>query len=82
MALFLGVHDMGMPMAEADLTASWDNYKNACGKHNCTPVQAYVSGPAGKAFCVTEAATSDEVQAAHDEAKVPLKEIVPVTSLE
>lgn len=81
MALFLGIHDMGGPISEESIQNSWSSYKKACGNHNCQPLHAHVGAEHGKAFCITEAQSVQDVQAAHDEAKVPVKEVIPVKDL-
>jgi hypothetical protein len=78
MALFMGVHNMGSPMPAENLKASWEAYKAACTIHNCKPVRSHMNASKGKAFCLTEAASEADVQAAHAEAKVPVNEIIEV----
>jgi len=82
MALFIGVHDNGAPMPDEEMQAGWKAYKAACANHGCEPIRAHVNAGKGKAFCLTEASSSDEVQAAHDEAKVPLVDVIEVKILE
>jgi hypothetical protein len=82
MALFIGVHDMGSPTTDQELMASWQTYKTACANHNCKPVRAHLNAAKGKGFCLTEANSEAEVQAAHDEAKVPVNEIIEVEVIE
>jgi hypothetical protein len=78
MAVYLGIHDMGQAVPEDQMKSSWEAYKAACDKHSCTAIRAHIAAGQGKAFCLTEASSSDEVHAAHDEAGVPIKEILEV----
>lgn len=82
MSLFLGVHDAGEPLGEEEIKNSWNSYKNACQNHNCQPLRAHYNAEQGRAFCVTEAQSVEDVEAAHEEAQVPLKEVVPVKIIE
>jgi len=82
MALFLGVHDMGQSVPEEQMTGGWQAYKAACEKSGCKALHAHISPETGKAFCITEASSADEVRAAHDVANVPLKEIIPIKTIE
>jgi hypothetical protein len=82
MALFLGIHNMSGPTEDEAITGNWEKYKAACKDLGCSPVRAYSSGGAGKAFCVTEAESADMVQKAHDQANVPINEIIEVKELQ
>ncbi len=82
MALFMGVHDKGGPVTDEMVTQNWEAYKAACVKFACSPKHAHVSAQHGKAFCITEAASADLVQQAHDDAKVPVNEILEVVDLQ
>ena len=82
MALFLGVHEMGEATTDDAVQSSWSSYKTACGNHNCQPLRAHYNAQQGRAFCVTEAPSTDKVRAAHEEANVPLKEVIEVKVLE
>jgi hypothetical protein len=87
MATFLGVHgtkDSGPPpgMSPDMLKQGWEDYKAASTKMGCKPLHVHANFEKGRAFCVTEANSADEVQKAHDEAHVPLEEIIEVETLE
>jgi hypothetical protein len=82
MALFLGVHDMGQAMTDEQMKGSWEAYKAACDKRGCKGLRAHINAGQGKAYCLTEASSSNDVQAAHDDAQVPVKEIVEVQIVE
>jgi hypothetical protein len=78
MAIYLGVHDMGGATAEDKMRGSWEAYKSACTKLNINAKHAHMNVEQGRAFCLTEADGSDSVQKAHDEAGVPVNEIIEV----
>lgn len=78
MPQFLGIHDLGAPTDNATVEDGWSKYKKACSNHECRPLHVHYNVDAGRAFCVTEAESADQVQAAHDEAEVPLKEVLEV----
>ncbi len=82
MALFMGVHDKGEPVSDEMVTQNWEAYKTACVKLGLAPKHAHVSAQHGKAFCITEAASADLVQQAHDEANVPVNEVLEVVDLQ
>lgn len=82
MSLFLGIHEMGSATTDDEVQNSWSSYKAACGKHGCKPLRAHYNAQQGRAFCVTDAPSADEVKAAHEEAQVPLKEVVEVKVME
>ncbi|HSX27463.1 MAG TPA: nickel-binding protein [Patescibacteria group bacterium] len=81
MALFIGLHTMGEGMTEDMARQSWESYKAACAKLGLSPQHAHISTQQGKAFCITEADSADSVQKAHDEAKVPIDEVMEVKDL-
>ena len=82
MALFLGVHEMGRPMTDDEAAGIWAKYKAACEQRGCKALRVHASPAAGKAFCLTQANSADEVKAAHEGGSFPLKEIVEVRVLE
>ncbi len=82
MALFLGVHDSGLPTTDDNVKSSWANYKAACEKRGCKGLRVHYNIGQGKAFCVTDASSADDVRAAHDEIKLPLKDLVEVQILQ
>lgn len=81
MATFLGVHDMNGPMEDQAVTKNWEAYKASCLKMGLSPKHAHTSAQRGKAFCITEADSADLVQKAHDDAQVPVNEIIEVQDL-
>jgi hypothetical protein len=82
MATFLGIHDMGGGMPDDKAKGSWEAYKAACDKLGSSAMHVHYSAEKGRAFCLTEAATADDVQKAHDEAGVPVNEILEVQTSE
>ncbi len=81
MATFLGVHDMGSEQPEENMTGSWEAYKAACTKLGLNANHAYINASKGRAYCLTDAVSADEVQKAHDEAGVPINEIIEVKEI-
>ncbi len=81
MATFLGVHDMGSGISDDMVQQNWDKYKAACVKAGLGAKHAHASAERGKAFCITEADRADQVQKAHDDAGVPVNEIIEVKDL-
>lgn len=82
MATFLGVHDFGGPMEEGMGQKSWEKYKESCAKMGIKPIHAHLSDKAGRGYCLTEADSPEEVQKAHDDVGVPVKEIIEVQTAE
>ena len=82
MPLFLGIHEMGSPLEEGLAKESWQAYKAACQKAGGSPKHTHYNAAQGRAFCLTEAQSADVVQKAHDEANVPLKEVIEVKELQ
>jgi hypothetical protein len=68
MATYLGIHDMGGAVSEDQLGVK--------AQH------VHFSAESGRAFCLTEAESTGQVQKAHDKAGVPLKEILEVKTAE
>ncbi len=81
MATFLGLHVMNGSVSDDMAQKTWDSYKAACIKAGLSPKHTHFSGEQGKAFCVTEADSADAVQKAHDDAGVPVNEIIEVKDL-
>lgn len=82
MALYIGVHNMGPSSITDDMAQkSWDAYKTACGRLGGNALHTHYNVEQGKAFCLTEAPSADIVQKGHDEASVPISEIIEVKEL-
>jgi hypothetical protein len=82
MAMFLGVHDMGGAVDDGTMGQNWSNYKAACANYGIKPLHVHFSGQKGRAYCVTEADSADQVQKAHQEAGAPPLEIIEVQTAE
>jgi hypothetical protein len=82
MTTYLGIHDMGQAVPEEQMGSSWEAYKTACDKLGCSAQHVHFNARAGRAFCLTEATSADLVQKAHDEAGVPLVEVLEVQTAE
>ncbi|OGL35160.1 hypothetical protein A3F65_00595 [Candidatus Saccharibacteria bacterium RIFCSPHIGHO2_12_FULL_47_16b] len=81
MPVFLGVHDFGEAADEAKVKDSWFRYGEACKNHGAKPWKVYFNAKEGKAFCVTEAASAEDVRAAHADIDLALKDLVEVQKL-
>lgn len=82
MATFMGFHDMGGSSDEDSIKSSWEKYKESCSKMGLKAQHAHYSADKGRAYCVTEASSADEVQKAHDDAGVPINEILEIQTSE
>lgn len=81
MAQFLGIHDTNDVFIDSskDIEGDpWEAYKKACAAHNCKALHVHFSRSVGKAYCVTEATSAEDVQAAHDDANLKLLEVFEV----
>lgn len=78
MAIFVGVHTMGSPMSEDQMKQAWESYKAACAKAGLTPKHTHLNAKEGRGFCVTEASSAGEIKKAHDDAGVPVNEVIEV----
>lgn len=81
MAQFLGIHEGEMFIDNTKNTESddpWALYKEACDNRGCKALHVHFNMDAGRAFCITEASSSEEVQAAHTDANLNLKEVIEV----
>jgi len=81
MPLFIGVHDMGQYITDEQMKDNWAKYLDACEKHGAKGHKVYYNGNLGRAYCVTEAPSADDVTAAHDDVGVPLKDIIQVEKI-
>jgi len=81
MALFIGVHNMS-GITDDIAQQSWSAYKEACTRLGGNPKHTHYSLEKGKAFCLTEASSADIVQKGHDEANIPISEIIEVKELQ
>ncbi len=82
MALFMGLHNMGGSITDEKMKQNWEAYKEACASLGCSAKHAHANTQQGKAFCITEADSADLVQKAHDDAQVPVNEILEVQDLQ
>ncbi|HSW85626.1 MAG TPA: nickel-binding protein [Candidatus Saccharimonadales bacterium] len=81
MAQFLGIHDVNDLLVDTTKELAgdpWEAYKTVCAAHNCKPLHVHFNKSVGKAFCVTEANASTDVQAAHDDANLKLQDLIEV----
>jgi len=82
MKTFLGVHNAKEAGLSHDQIAnSFKSYKEAASKSGITAQHAYYSEEKGFAYCITEANSEEEVRKAHQEANIPLEDVVEVEIL-
>lgn len=81
MAQFLGIHAGEMFVDESKKSEDadpWEDYKAACASRGCKPLHVHFNMEAGRAFCITEASSAEEVQAAHTDANLVVQEVIEV----
>ncbi len=81
MAEFLGVHKLETGMTEADVNGGFNNYKESAEKMGLKPLHAHISMEKGFAYCLTEAPSAEEVRKAHENAAIPLEDVVEVKTI-
>lgn len=81
MPVFLGVHDFGSALTKEQMEDNWKRYNECCGKHGAEAWKVYYNAEAGKSWCITEAKSAADVDAAHAEANLPTKELYEVQKL-
>lgn len=65
MALYLGVHS-GINMPKDKVDGAWAKYKDSCANLDLEAHKLYYNVAEGKAFCITEAPSKEEVVKAHE----------------
>jgi hypothetical protein len=81
MPIFLGVHDFGGPFSDEEMQTNWDKYKESAKKHSAHAIAVYYDKEAGKSFCVTKAESAEMVNDAHNDVKLPTKELHQIQRL-
>ena len=83
MAQFLGVHKMANIGAATDQEAAdgFHKYQEAAAKMGLKATHAHYSLEKGFAYCLTEAGSADEVKKAHDNAAIPLEDVIEVKTI-
>lgn len=82
MAVFIGVHKFEAGIGDETILGKWGKYKESCTKLNLKPVKLYLNGDEGRVFCVTEAASAQEVVQAHEEAGLTVDEVIEARTAE
>ncbi len=82
MAIFIGIHRTEQAVEDSALEESWEKYKEIATKRGLKPLRASYNGAEKIAICETEAATSEEVRAAHEELGMIPEEIIEVRKSE
>jgi hypothetical protein len=81
MAMFLGVHDFGEPLTQEKMDDAWMRYSASCEKHGAKAHKVFYNLEQGRSWCITEAESADVVNMAHNEEKLPTKELYEVQKL-
>lgn len=82
MAVFIGLHNFEAGIGDETILGKWAKYKESCAKLNLKPVKLYLNGDVGRVFCVTEAASSDDVRKAHTDVGLTVDEVIEVRTSE
>lgn len=78
MPVFLGVHEFGGPITEADAKDKWERYSKSCKKHGAEAFKVYFNLESGRSWCITEAESKEVVDTAHNDENLPTKEVIEV----
>lgn len=81
MAIFLGVHKLPSEMTDSQATEGFEKYKESAKAKGLTPLSAVYSLEKGFAYCQTEAESQDQVREAHQDAAIPLEDVIEVKTL-
>ncbi len=72
---------MGSAVDDEAIQQNWEKYKETCAKAGLSAKHAHASATKGRAYCITDADSVESVQKAHDDANVPVNEIIEVKDL-
>ncbi|MBI2327435.1 DUF4242 domain-containing protein [Candidatus Curtissbacteria bacterium] len=78
MATFIGIHKFDAGIGDETIRGKWSKYKDSCAKLSLKPVNLYLNGDQGAAFCITEASNGEEVRKAHEDAGLTVDEVIEV----
>ena len=81
MAIFIGLHRSG-PVDESVLANGWQKYKEVSEKKGMKAKRVMFNAAEGIAVCETEAASAEDVRAAHEEVGMVPEEIIEVKTAE
>jgi len=81
MAIFLGVHKLGPGMDDTEIAEGFGKYKEKAVAKGLRPIGAVYSIEKGFAYCQTEAESAEVVRQAHQEAEIPLEDVIEVKPL-
>ena len=81
MAIFLGVHKIPAGMVESLVAEGFGKYKEKAMAKGLRPIGAVYSMEKGFAYCQTEAESAEQVREAHQEAAIPLEDVIEVKPL-
>jgi len=81
MPLFLGIHNVGRALTDEEIEDIWTRYKEAAKNHGAEGHKTFYNGAMGRAFCLTEADSAEDVDAAHADIDMPTNELIEVHKL-
>ena len=81
MAIFLGVHKIPAGMEESLVAEGFGKYEEKAMTKGLRPIGAVYSMEKGFAYCQTEAESAEQVREAHQEAAIPLEDVMEVKTL-
>lgn len=82
MALFLGVHKLEKGMTVKEAEEGFERYKASARSTGLNPISTVVSLEKGFAYCQTEADSAQQVKDAHEEAEIPIEDVIEVKKLD
>lgn len=82
MSVFIGIHQMPGPVDESEIQKGWASYKEACAKRGLKAIRVGYNAQKGRAHCLTEAPTENDVREAHSDINLLPQEIIEVKILE
>lgn len=81
MALYLGVHKIPQGMEDNQVREGFLGYRKNAMNQGLNAKMAVYSLARGFAYCLTEASSPDQIQAAHKKAAVPLEDVIEVKEI-
>ena len=81
MPVFLGVHKLPSDMTDSQASEGFAKYKESAKAKGLIPLSAVYSLEKGFAYCQTEAENADLVREAHQDATIPLEDVIEVKPL-
>lgn len=81
MPVFLGMHDFEKALTKEQMEDNWKRYSESAKLHGAEAWKVYYNLEAGRTWCVTEAKSAEDVNAAHNDVDLPTEELIEVQKL-